>query len=79
MSEKHLTEAAWKAFSKGKAYKDDTLLKALVAFARAEKAGDPAALGAAGEVLAGEFTKLGKANAKDEELAGRSLMARAVE
>jgi len=37
MAEKQLTEAAWKAFAKGKAYKDAALVKALGDLARAER------------------------------------------
>lgn len=69
MSEKHLTEAAWKTFSKGRVYKDDALVKTLAAFARAEKGDDAAARAAAAEALADEFIKLGKANARDKDLA----------
>ena len=68
MSEKYLTEAAWKSFSKGKGYKDDALLKALAAIARAEKGTAEDRLSAL-EALVGESTKLGKINPKDKDLA----------
>jgi hypothetical protein len=69
MSERHLTEASWKTFAKGKGWKDDALLKALAAQARAEKAPEPAERIAAVDALAAEFAKLGKANPKEKELA----------
>jgi hypothetical protein len=69
MSEKNLTESAWKAFAKGKSYKDADLLKALAAFARADKIGPDERL-AALDKLTSEATDLAKANAKDKDLAG---------
>jgi hypothetical protein len=68
MSEKNLTEAAWKSFSKGKGYKDDALLKALAAVAKAEKGSADDRLSAL-ETVVGESAKLGKLNPKDKELA----------
>jgi len=39
MPERQLTEASWKAFAKGRSYKDAPLLKALAALLKAEKEG----------------------------------------
>ena len=36
MAEKHLTESAWKAYAKGRGYKDTSLIKALADWVRAE-------------------------------------------
>lgn len=49
MSDKSLTEAAWKAFAKGKDIKDSALLKALADLAKAERAGPDAQLKAIAE------------------------------
>ena len=50
MAEKNLTGSAWKAFAKGKGYKDATLLKAFEALEKAEKGPPAAQLGALDEV-----------------------------
>lgn len=42
MAEKHLTESAWKAYAKGRGYKDTSLIKALADWVRAESAEPPA-------------------------------------
>lgn len=67
MSEKHLTESAWKSFAKGRGLKDAPLAKAL---AEAEKAqrGTPAARLAALEQIEREIGPLQRAS-KDRELA----------
>jgi hypothetical protein len=44
MAEKHLTEAAWKAFAKGRNLKDAALAKALADWSRAERDAPPAQL-----------------------------------
>ena len=49
MSDKSLTEAAWKTFAKGKDIKDSALLKALAELAKAERAGPDAHLVAIAE------------------------------
>ena len=67
MSDKPLTEAAWKTFSKGGSYKDAPLLKALAALDRAEKGGAQAQLEAL-EELEKQADALRKANKADKKL-----------
>ena len=50
MSDKHLTEAAWKAFAKGRDYNDAALVKALVSFAKADPKGTALRCSAADEI-----------------------------
>lgn len=50
MSDKSLTEAAWKAFAKGKDIKDSAMLKALAELSKAERAGPDAQIKAIAEV-----------------------------
>lgn len=72
MAEKHLTEAAWKSFAKGKDYKDAALLKALDAWSRAAKGPPQAQLDAIG-LIDKEAEALKKANKADKELAAYLL------
>ena len=67
MTEKNLTEAAWKSFSKGKDYKDAALIKGMAALAKAEKTGPKDELEALDEIgkQADVLRKAGKA---DKEL-----------
>lgn len=71
MAEKHLTEAAWKAFDKDKKYKADALAKAMRALTALDKGGT----GLAGEKLKAldeideEAASLRKANKGDKALA----------
>lgn len=67
MIEKSLTEADWKKFSKGRGYKDATLLKALGALAKAEESGPDDQLKAL-DAVEKEIAALQKVARGDEEL-----------
>lgn len=67
MADKQLTETAWKAFSKGKSYKDAGLLKAFAALDKAEKGGPDAELEAL-DAIEKEADALLKANKADKDL-----------
>lgn len=67
MTEKSLTEADWKKFSKGRDYKDAALLKALGALAKAEDSGPDDQLKAL-DAVEKEFTALQKLARGDKEL-----------
>ncbi len=67
MTEKSLTEADWKKFSKGRGYKDATLLKALGALAKAEESGPDDQLKAL-DAVEKEIAALQKIARGDDEL-----------
>ena len=67
MAEKNLTGSAWKAFAKGKGYKDATLLKAFEALEKAEK-GPPATQLAALDEVDRQAELLRKLHKADKDL-----------
>lgn len=91
MPDKQLTESAWKAFAKGKTYKDEALLKALAALAKAEKAGPDEHLDALADIerqsdllrrahkddkaLSAQLQELAKAAERDRKAATQAKLA----
>jgi len=69
MTDKHLTELAWKTFAKGGDYKDAALLKALAALAKAERDGPQAMLDALDDVEK-QLKALRSAHKGNKDLAG---------
>lgn len=69
MTDKHLTESAWKSFAKGGDYKDSALLKALAALSKAERDGPQAVLDALDEIEK-QLKTLRSAHKGDKELTG---------
>jgi hypothetical protein len=67
VADKQLTEPAWKAFAKGKSYKDDALIKALGMLAKAEKLGPSDQLDALDDIDK-QAEVLRKAHKGDKEL-----------
>lgn len=69
MTDKHLTELAWKTFAKSGAYKDAALLKALSALSKAERDGPQAMLDALDDVEK-QMKLLRSAHKGNKELTG---------
>jgi hypothetical protein len=68
LAEKQLTESAWKAYAKGRGYKDAALVKALIDWGRAEGT-KPDAQAAGLDAIEKHATELVKENKADKDLA----------